>query len=98
LDLDRLGPGRQQVQEFGVEVTALVVEHPPKLRGQRQSAGRRERLADLGHTELWGFAIYLASRDAYENSVLPNGRPTGTPEQALDCACGLYLNDPTAWT
>jgi hypothetical protein len=20
------------------------------------------------------------------------------PEEALDCACGLYLNDPTAWT
>jgi hypothetical protein len=22
----------------------------------------------------------------------------GTPEEALDCACGLYLNDPKAWT
>jgi hypothetical protein len=28
---------------------------------------------------------------------LPNGMPAGSPEQALDCACGLYLNDPTAW-
>ena len=25
------------------------------------------------------------------------GRPAGSPEEALDCACGLYLNDPTAW-
>jgi hypothetical protein len=29
---------------------------------------------------------------------LPSGYPVGTPEEALDCACGLYLNDPTAWT
>jgi hypothetical protein len=21
----------------------------------------------------------------------------GSAEDALDCACGLYLNDPTAW-
>jgi hypothetical protein len=41
--------------------------------------------------------MYLASHDGYENSILPNGMPTGTPELALDCACGLYLQDPTAW-
>ena len=46
----------------------------------------------------WGFAIHLASRDGYEDAVLPSGYPVGTPEEALDCACGLYLNDPTAWT
>jgi hypothetical protein len=23
--------------------------------------------------------------------------PVGTPEEALDTACGLYLNDPSAW-
>ena len=45
----------------------------------------------------WGFAIYLASKDGYEDSVLPTGWPVGTAEEALDCACGLYLNDPTAW-
>jgi hypothetical protein len=56
------------------------------------------RLTYKKNPELWGLAIYLASHDAYENSILPNGRLTGTPEQALDCACGLYLNDPTAWT
>ena len=56
------------------------------------------RLTYKRDAELWGLAVYLASRDTYENSILPNGGPTGTPEQALDCACGLYLNDPTAWT
>ncbi len=43
-------------------------------------------------------AIDLASRDSFENSVLPSGYPVGTPEEALHCACGLYLNDATAWT
>lgn len=56
------------------------------------------RLRYTGTIDAWGFAIHLASRDGYEDSVLPDGQHTGTPEQALDCACGLYLNDPTAWT
>jgi hypothetical protein len=56
------------------------------------------RLRYTGTGQTWGFAIHLASRDGYEDSVLPDGQHTGTPEQALDCACGLYLNDPTAWT
>ena len=46
----------------------------------------------------WGFAIYRASHDDYEDSYLPTGSPVGTAEDALDTACGLYLNDPTAWT
>ncbi|MGA3539270.1 hypothetical protein ACK8GE_08260 [Micromonosporaceae bacterium DT194] len=45
----------------------------------------------------WGFAIYLASNDSYQDSTLPNGMRAGSPQDALDCACGLYLNDPTAW-
>lgn len=56
------------------------------------------RLRWLGSPDNWGFACYLASSDRYEDSVLPNGSFPGTPEQALDCACGLYLNDPTAWS
>ncbi|MDH6129396.1 hypothetical protein P3T39_006385 [Kitasatospora sp. GP82] len=56
----------------------------------------RLRFGGVLHT--WGFAIYLASRDGYQDNVLPSGYPAGSPEEALDCACGLYLNDPTAWT
>jgi hypothetical protein len=55
------------------------------------------RLRYNDSASLWGFAIYLASRDGYEDSVLPSGLPIGTPQEALDCACGLYLNDPSAW-
>ena len=55
------------------------------------------RLRYAGSLDRWGFACYLASKDRYEASVLPSGAFTGTPEEALDCACGLYLNDPSAW-
>jgi hypothetical protein len=55
------------------------------------------RLRYAGSASTWGFAIYRASHDDYDNSYLPSGYPAGTPEEALDCACGLYLNDPTAW-
>jgi len=50
------------------------------------------RLRYNGSATDWGFAIYRASHDDYENSILPNGYPFGTPQQALDCACGLYLS------
>jgi uncharacterized membrane protein YeaQ/YmgE (transglycosylase-associated protein family) len=56
-------------------------------------AGRR-RLRYNGSAHIWGFAIYLASRDGYQDSVLPSGSPLGTAEDALDCACGLYSPTP----
>jgi len=33
----------------------------------------------------WGFAMYLASKDGYEDAVLPTGAFAGMPEDALDC-------------
>ena len=33
--------------------------------------------------------------ERYEDNILPTGQPFGTPEEALDCAAGLYLGDPT---
>jgi hypothetical protein len=56
------------------------------------------RLRYGGSAARWGFAIYLASKDRYEDSVLPTGFTAGAPEDALDTACGLYLGDATAWT
>jgi hypothetical protein len=55
------------------------------------------RLRYGGSATTWGFAIYQASNNTYQDSILPSGLPVGTPAEALDCACGLYLNDPTAW-
>jgi hypothetical protein len=56
------------------------------------------RLRYTGSAHDWGFAIYRASHDDYEDSFLPTGSPAGSAEDALDTACGLYLADPTAWT
>ena len=39
--------------------------------------------------------MYLASTDGYEDAVLPTGAFAGLPEDALDCAAGLYLSNPT---
>ena len=55
------------------------------------------RLRYGGSAHHWGFALYRASHDDYEDAILPNGLFAGSAEEALDCACGLYLNDPSAW-
>src|SRR5262249_15266440 len=56
------------------------------------------RLRYVGSASQWQFAIYRASHDDYDESVFFTGLPVGTSQDALDTACGLYLNDPTAWT
>lgn len=53
------------------------------------------RLRYGGSAARWGFAMYPASEDGYEDAVLPTGAFAGLPEDALDCAAGLYLADPT---
>lgn len=55
------------------------------------------RLRYGGSAHTWGFALYRASHDDYQDSILPTGLPAGSAQDALDCACGLYLNDSTAW-
>jgi hypothetical protein len=68
------------------------MERPPRPLGIRHLPGQPRW---NGHHDHWEFAIYLASRDGYEPNILPSGWPTGTPEEAIDCAGLLYLND---WT
>ena len=55
------------------------------------------RLRYLGPAHDWQVAIYRASHDDYAESIFPTGLPIGTCQDALDLACGLYLDDPTAW-
>jgi hypothetical protein len=50
------------------------------------------RLRYGGSASLWGFAIYLASRDGYEDSILPSGLHAGSPEEALETDNVLYCN------
>jgi hypothetical protein len=40
--------------------------------------------------------FYTGSGNQYEDAVLPSGMAIGEPHEALDCACGLYLSDPSA--
>jgi hypothetical protein len=56
------------------------------------------RLRYVGSAHDWQLAIYRASHDDYDESVFFTGLPVGSCQDALDTACGLYLNDPTAWT
>lgn len=52
------------------------------------------RLRYTGSASLWRFGLYLASSGKYEDQILPNGLPVASPEEALDCAAGLYLTRP----
>jgi hypothetical protein len=41
------------------------------------------RLRYNGSASIWGFAIYPASRDGYEDNILPSGLPAGTTAATL---------------
>ena len=49
------------------------------------------RLRYGGSAHSFGFAIYSAARDRYEDALLLTGLPTGTPQEALDTACTVHL-------
>jgi hypothetical protein len=51
------------------------------------------RLRYGGSAHLWGFALYRASHDDYEDNYLPTGTHVGTAEDALDCAATLYITE-----
>jgi hypothetical protein len=92
---------RERARERWPALTAINVRHRGAfayITGELADGTTQPlcRLRYGGYANRWGFAIYLASKDSYEDSILPNGNPVGTAEEALDCACGLYLRDPTA--
>jgi hypothetical protein len=49
------------------------------------------RLRYGGSAHSFGFAIYSAARDRYQDAILRTGLPTGTPQEALDTACTVHL-------
>ena len=49
------------------------------------------RLRYGGSAHSFGFAIYSAASDRYEDAVLITGLPVGTPQEALDTACTVHL-------
>lgn len=58
-------------------------------RGQAQPLCR---LRYLGYASEWRFAPYRASHNDYADAYFPDGTSTGTPEDAFNTACRLYLN------
>lgn len=56
------------------------------------------RLRYVGSAHDWQVAIYRASHDDYAESIFPSGLPFGTCQDALDLACGLYLDTPPPGT
>jgi hypothetical protein len=56
------------------------------------------RLCYGGSAHSFGFAIYSAAKDRYDDAVLITGLPIGSPQEALDTACTVHLaapgNDP----
>jgi len=52
------------------------------------------RLRYGGSAHSFGFAIYSAAHDRYQDAVLLTGLPIGTPQEALDTACTLHLTGP----
>jgi hypothetical protein len=58
---------------------------------------RFRRYLYQGSASQWGFAIWRASIDGYDDNVVPIGLPVATPEDALDAACGLYVGSHIPW-
>ena len=52
------------------------------------------RLRYGGSAHSFGFAIYSAAHDRYQDAVLRTGLHTGTPQEALDTACTIHLTAP----
>jgi hypothetical protein len=49
------------------------------------------RLRYGGSAHSFGFAIYYAAHDRYQDAILRTGLPIGTPQEALDTACTVHL-------
>ncbi|QEV29953.1 ATP-binding protein [Streptomyces coeruleorubidus] len=79
-----------QVEAITVRFRTGFAYVAAELPGEESLPLCRLRFTGVPHT--WGFALYLAGNDSYRDNVLPSGLPAGSPEEALDCAGGLYLN------
>lgn len=49
------------------------------------------RLRYGGSAHSFGFAIYSAAHDRYQETTLLTGFTAGTPQEALDTACTIHL-------
>ncbi|MFF0868461.1 hypothetical protein ACFYUV_42355 [Nonomuraea sp. NPDC003560] len=83
---------RWQVSGIDVRFRGEFAYVEARLQGGAYARLCRLRFEGLPHT--WAFALYLPSDDIYQNSPLPSGHLSGSPEEALDCACAFHFADP----
>jgi hypothetical protein len=67
-----------------------VVPLATSRRAPRRRAHPLCRLCYGGSAHSFGFAIYSAAYDRYQDAILRTGLPTGTPQEALDTACTIH--------
>lgn len=84
-----------------VDALPAAGEHPPgtppEMRARIDATPVRLcRLGYLGSPDRWAFAFFKYSDQTYEPSFLPSGAFEGTPEEAFDCAAGVYLTAQAA--
>jgi len=89
---------RQHARQHWPQLTGLHVRYHGQfayVEGELADGQRLPliRLRYGNSASIWGFGLYLASSGKYENQILPTGLPIGSPQDALDCACGLYLGN-----
>lgn len=87
--LDHAGKHWPQLDKVQVSCRAGFACVTGVLPGGEQLPLFRLRYGGSAHS--FGFAIYSAARDRYQDAVLLTGFPTGTPQEALDTACTVYL-------
>ncbi|HEY6314469.1 MAG TPA: hypothetical protein VIY52_27240 [Streptosporangiaceae bacterium] len=86
------GPRRAQLaaaEESPGQIPRLLRLITGVLPGGEQIPLFRLRYGGSAHS--FGFAIYSAAHDRYEDAVLIIGLPIGTPQEALDTACTIHL-------
>jgi hypothetical protein len=72
-------------------LTVLAADHVGDDDGEDDTGFPLGRIEYVGDPDTWAFAIYQPSTDDYHATILPSGHPTGTPTQAVDCACHIPL-------
>ncbi|MFD8526382.1 hypothetical protein ACFV0L_03120 [Streptosporangium canum] len=87
---------RQHARDHWPELSSLHIRYHGQfayVEGELTDGDRLPllRLRYSGSASIWGFGLYLASSGKYDNQILPTGLIAGSPQEALDCACGLYL-------
>ncbi len=79
------------VEAFPVE-SLYMRWHAPEQRARIDATPPRLcRLGYLGSLDRWQYAFYKYSDEKYVLSVVASGSFEATPEQAFDCAAGVYL-------